>query len=572
MEQINRSIRFYQPNDPYFWEVDNLPLTDLLSNDVILENRLKSLEDRFGPGGGTKLEDIADLKAYVEPLSGIPQNFGRVFVKPGKFTSRMQLPATRESGWRMMRDKDDNFNNSPFGGTLGLDSTSVQDDFVRASKGVGRTAVVEFTSNVDLTDKSIAIESFDPAEFNSSQAPEERLDLIYIRGSKALDTNYESSAISEASIGIIKGAYFRTDAAGGVATNGPRFLNEDVRNSGRTTGMSITEIPVETTLTGYGTVPMPEDLANFAWHKNQSSEALTSLIDQQVETQALFTLPVAYVRVPVSFQEGSPLNADAIIDIRPFLRSAEMTYNERAAVAASVSPNGFNPFVTLSHMQEVTTPLESSIQTLTTQVEGNTGRIASNSSRILNAESNIDQLTVDVRGTASSQTAEGLNHEGRLAALENVLGGANTPIERHKFLSVPYAAFEGLTATLLGTETSPVRHDISLAIPSLARSGLVAVQFRVVSHGGTSDTGSPNYLKIRGGVQTFRTVNLWGVAQSNGDLRRNFGSTNTFYGDIDKDLLSNNTISISFETACTGTSDVSHSIYIDGYIVREYLA
>lgn len=571
MEQINRSIRFYQPNDPYYWQVDNLPLTDLLSNDVILEDRIKALEDQLGPGGGATLESIADLKAYVEPVGGLPQNFGKIFVQPGKFTARMQLPATRESGWRMMRDDDDNFNNTSFGGSQGLASTSVQDDFVRYTKGLGRTAVVEFTSNADLTNKYVTIQSFDPNEFNSAQAPEERLDLIYIRGSRSLDTNYESDSISEASIGVIKGAYFRTDAGGGVATNGSRFLNEDSRSSGRTTGMSVTEIPVETTLTGYGTVPMPEDLANLAWHKNQSADSVDTLMSQQVETQALFVLPIAYVRVPFSHIEGAPLDSNAVIDIRPFLRTAEMSYNERAALAASVSPNGFNPFVTVSHMREVTDILESDLQILSTQVDANTGRISSNVASIINLQTDVAQLEVDVRGTASSQTAAGLNHEGRLAALENALGGVNTPIERHKFFSTPYVAFENLNATTLGSETSPVRHDITLAIPGQDRAGLIAVQFRVVSHGGTRDTGAPNYLKVRGGIQNFRTVNLWGVAQSNGDLRRNYGSVNTFYGDVDQDLVNNNSL-ISFETACTGSPDVSHSIYIDGYIAREYLA
>ena len=44
MANIKRNIRYYQPNDPYYWEVDNLPLTDLLSNDVVLENRVNELE------------------------------------------------------------------------------------------------------------------------------------------------------------------------------------------------------------------------------------------------------------------------------------------------------------------------------------------------------------------------------------------------------------------------------------------------------------------------------------------------------------------------------------------------
>ena len=36
MVTVNENIRFYKPNDPYFYEVDNLPLIDLLENDKTL--------------------------------------------------------------------------------------------------------------------------------------------------------------------------------------------------------------------------------------------------------------------------------------------------------------------------------------------------------------------------------------------------------------------------------------------------------------------------------------------------------------------------------------------------------
>jgi len=52
MSDIKRNIRFYQPNDPYYWQVDNLPLTDLLANDIILENRIDDLETSLSDIGG----------------------------------------------------------------------------------------------------------------------------------------------------------------------------------------------------------------------------------------------------------------------------------------------------------------------------------------------------------------------------------------------------------------------------------------------------------------------------------------------------------------------------------------
>jgi len=244
MVNIKKNIRFYQPNDPYYWEVDNLPLTELLSNDIILENRLKALEDALdGLGGsvsGTYSTGIlTDLKAYSEPLSGTSSNFGKIFVRSGKFISRIQMPATRESGWRMMRDQDAVFNNESFD-TPGSDMLSTTDlsPFVRNTQGMARTAVVEFYKNSDSTNKFISIPSFDAKDFNDSLPTSERLDLVYIKGSKPLDCDgdipstsddYQQDHIPAASVGIIKGAYFRTDVAGGIHTNGTRFRSEERR-------------------------------------------------------------------------------------------------------------------------------------------------------------------------------------------------------------------------------------------------------------------------------------------------------------------------------------------------------
>ena len=40
---INENIRWYKANDPYYYEVDNLPLIDLVQNDKDLRDRLKQL-------------------------------------------------------------------------------------------------------------------------------------------------------------------------------------------------------------------------------------------------------------------------------------------------------------------------------------------------------------------------------------------------------------------------------------------------------------------------------------------------------------------------------------------------
>ena len=43
MVTVNENIRFYKPNDPYFYEVDNLPLIDLVKNDKLLADAINDI-------------------------------------------------------------------------------------------------------------------------------------------------------------------------------------------------------------------------------------------------------------------------------------------------------------------------------------------------------------------------------------------------------------------------------------------------------------------------------------------------------------------------------------------------
>ena len=578
MATINRAIRFYQPNDPYYWQVDNLPLTDLLDNDIILEERIGLLEDAVKGLGDTDkgsfgLGALADLKAWVEPVDGAPEDFGKVFVRPGKFNARMQLYATAESGWRMMRDNDNNFNNTAFdifGGGGGLNSTTLSEDFVRYTKGIGRTSVVELYQNDDQTDKSVVIQSFDTNDFNFDQAPSERLDLIYIKASAALDTDFESAGIPKASVGVIKGAGFRSDPAAGVKGNGNRFETDTGRLAGKITGMASSEVAGTTP---FGSVPSPDDLNNFAWHSDTTVAPTPAtwdiILQRQVETQAAFTLPIAYVKVPQGYVTGQPIPKENVIDIRPFFRSTELTYNERAAVAAANAPAGSNPFITESRFQYEIVALGTSIAGLAGQVQENTSKLAINTLDISALQTEVSQLTEDVQGTGSASNSAGLQHEGRIAALEALLGGGiSVPVERHKFLSAPFEVFN-TTVAGLGSSSAPKNWNITDAIPAGDREGIVAVQFRFIAKGGSDDTDSINTVRMQGGPMQFRMVSTWGVAQSGGDLRRNDGMINTFYAPVNKTNTGGSTL-LQIQTWATGSSDVQHYCYIDGYITTEY--
>jgi hypothetical protein len=59
-QRVNEDIRFYLPADPYYYQVDNLPLEDLLSNDVRLQSQIDEINsaergNTVGRAGFTEL-------------------------------------------------------------------------------------------------------------------------------------------------------------------------------------------------------------------------------------------------------------------------------------------------------------------------------------------------------------------------------------------------------------------------------------------------------------------------------------------------------------------------------------
>ena len=341
MTQINKNIRWYQPNDPYYYEVDNLPLTDLLKNDVVLEDRIEDLEKHFKDlgdnvaSGSVSFGALKDLKAFTVSAEG--GKTGKVFVQPGKFIARMPMPADIESGWRMIGDEAANFNNQKGISTNALTSESAK------SKMVSRTAVVELEVDSAGYPQGVKVPNFKVSDFNLAAPPDYRLDLIFVRAKISYDRNGTEEIKTD--VGLLKGAGYRTDA--GASQDYPNTDN------GRMTGLSESE--VENTLPGFGSVPVPEDLINYEF-KNDGVVILNGeeFAQKQLDQEASFCLPIAYVKVPTGHNELSFLHEDNLIDIRPFLRTAELTYAERAALSRSENPHGGNPYTTLSEVTRLT--------------------------------------------------------------------------------------------------------------------------------------------------------------------------------------------------------------------------
>jgi hypothetical protein len=453
----------------------------------------------------------------------------------------------------MMRDDDADFNNT----TNPLNTTSLQDDFVRYTKGIGRTSVVDFVANEDGTDKSVVIQSFDSSEFNSAQAPVERMDLVYIKASNALDTDLRAQGVPLASVGIVKGAYFRTDPAAGIQANGSRFESDISRLAGRITGMAGASTP-----RAFGSVPSPEDLTNFAWHHNQLTSPTQGtwddIITNQTSIQAGFNIPVAYVRVPQGYTEGQPIDVENIIDIRPFFRTAELSYNERAAILASSRPNGSNPFVTESRLVYLTDILSTQISQLSGQINAINGILDDHEQRITNLE----------QGMGSGGGGSGGGGSG---------GGGSGPtvgaVGAFKFLATPYAVFYNQKASQIspgatGAFPTARTYIITNAIAAADRNAVGAVQFRVYSRqiDNTEPTfGEQNLLYMRGGVQEMRLISAWGISDHAGTQNVAHGNVNTFYADVFRSVV-NGQPELSITVKCQGTDICFHDLYIDGYI------
>ena len=112
-------------------------------------------------------------------------------------------------------------------------------------------------------------------------------------------------------------------------------------------GESNTGIKLRNGSIVHGSFPSPDDLANIA------PNLTLGLADNDLQLIGQTALPIAYVVV----NKGSDsLAQEDIIDIRPFLRTAELSYNERAGIAAATPPLSLaNPAVGSAEIQNIAT-------------------------------------------------------------------------------------------------------------------------------------------------------------------------------------------------------------------------
>lgn len=248
----------------------------------------------------------------------------------------------------------------------------LESEFIKRWRGAIRTSIVDVPEEL-----VISVPEFDGDDYfytdangnNQPLAANHRIDLLFIyskavdEGSTTIpkfDPNGNPTTLTRATLGILKGAGIGISRQ--TATNDdnaddrvslttldgmPIMLAHPGDEKGSNTGFSVVSG------TGVGTIkgsfPSPDDLMNLAPVLSENLETTAfQLIGQSI-------LPIAYIRVQTAAGAIADLiTEEDIIDIRPFFRTTELAYNERAGIAAATPQVSIaNPVVTEAHLETV---------------------------------------------------------------------------------------------------------------------------------------------------------------------------------------------------------------------------
>jgi hypothetical protein len=516
MARINEDIRFYLPADPYYYQVDNLPLKDLLDNDIALQEQIDNLS--LDDTGAVFRNGIKELQPFID--AALP---GQVSVRPGNFigrTNRTNGTASERAAGSLGNAQAKRVDN----GTTEIRTPPTKDgDFIgnfgdynianpipaaernEPAQGMARTSVFNFHGG------SISIEGFDNNEFATAindttyntTAPLARLDLIGITTiNGAMDDPFlwgnvdiNSPVVSvdgHPRLAVVKGAGIvqssdshKRDISVTNADKGRRYITigtaaENLNEYGRDLDGNIILGPK------FGTIPMPDDVVNVLFSKTEVDESMFDFAEKNLNGS--FFLPLAYVYVPQTHVAGAPIPRNYLKDIRPLFRTAELTLAERQAVAASFQPSLSNPLTTVTHADHLIEP---------TRTKAN-------------------QNEVDI------------------ASLEDTL--RNTKVrEKHYFLESLITNLDNVRGTRNWMRVGPANMGFPAGLPA----NTVAVQINFRGYISTPDTGDvtahirvAEYNPNQGTeANKFRGIVLVGRASGKDD---NVGVTNTVEVPVDE--------------------------------------
>ena len=440
-----------------------------------------------------------------------------------------------------------------YGGAPYTDLQQWATEYTRRWGGVARTSLVDVSNEL-----GIDIPSFADSDFAVAQnvIPSVRIDLVFIythpvdsKSTTILEpVGGSPTTITAPRLGVVKGAGIVTVKNQGEYSNAeadiqatPSLTTSEewlaIRNnhqlwyaanpdSGFNQGDQAFQMrsPISDQLqqaTGmvglnlFGSFPSPDDLMNLTpLLAEELGENEMSLLGQSV-------LPVAYVMVR---KGASTIDPTDIIDIRPFFRTAELSYNERAGVAAAVPPLSLaNPAVGKIQM-----------------------RMAQNAFR--QANNDALQALYDKLVSLSELADTTVFPNSRWTVFTNrrgsQLGSAAATAKTWNITSsIAYADRPYLKAVCMYCECDYTT-DISPVSNLYVRS----------KYGYTSDTGG------------FRRMGHAQTSQANGDLRHGTGGgTNQFWLRCHYDQTTETVKILTYET---GENSVDWDLYVDGYMMN----
>lgn len=245
------------------------------------------------------------------------------------------------------------------------DHQAIHNMLTQKWRGVSRLAIVDVPEEL-----SLEIDAYSDDDFDASSTPSDayRIDLVFVythpidASSTTISTKQGTSpkTITKAELGVVKGA-------GYIHAN--NITNETTADKSILANINDLAFDANTGVSGiHGSFPAPDDLMNIAPLLMEQLETT----DERLIGQSI--LPVAYVVIKKTTTSTTTtgkgiINANDVIDIRPFLRSAELTYGERAGISAANPPLSFaNPAVGKAELYDT----ESRVIDFLNTIESNT--------------------------------------------------------------------------------------------------------------------------------------------------------------------------------------------------------
>ena len=404
MERIKK-ISLHKPITPYTYELDNNPLKDLAKNDVRLQKQVDALLVRLF--NTVKTEFTRNHFKALRP-SIVESRPSYLNIAPGSFLCRMP---TRSGPWSSDRPIGSGINTRAGGLEVErskADTLHLQ-DFHKYGE-TNRTSVI-FYKGGSVTFEPWDDNDFNWKIVYGDATPDPptaRIDLVCVQGFPSEDQTGTNPTILGTDGGgpnlvVIKGAGWRNfpvltsageydqmhpfdglwrgedpninAAAGiggqyhyGVGTSihpshgASRYWDGSMSPSpglmrAKTYAISRSGLDLLNSELEIGTIPAPDDIINSAYHVTPSHPELFTSIVEGLDTQSwkatvntdevgLFCVPIAYVRIPKGYA-GGPILSKNVKDIRPLLRSAELTLSEREGLSNMYKPEAGNRALTI---------------------------------------------------------------------------------------------------------------------------------------------------------------------------------------------------------------------------------